>query len=136
MGTVRCVAAERTAVPDAIVERLRTICLALPGVVEETAWTGVRWSVRRTNMAHVVMIADGWPPAYADAAGHPGPLAVLTFRATPEDHAAAGHLGAPFFVPPWGLRWKPQVVGVALDDDTDWDDVRAWIEDSHRLLSG
>lgn len=45
--------------PDTLVEKLRTICLDLPEVVEEAAWTGTRWCVRKKNFAHVVLNDDG-----------------------------------------------------------------------------
>jgi hypothetical protein len=121
--------------PGAVLERVRAICTALPGVVEEPAWTGIRWCVGGKNFAHVVAIRDGRPPAFARAAGHDGPLVVLTFRATEEDREALRHVGRPFFHPPWGSRWTPPVIGVALDDGTDWDDIEAWLVDSHRLLA-
>ena len=71
--------AEHPEVAAAIVARLSAICLGLPEAWQERAWTGTRWMVGKKNFAHVVAIAEGWPPAYAQAAGHPGPLTVLTF---------------------------------------------------------
>jgi hypothetical protein len=61
-------------VPREIVARLRSICLDLPEASEEPAWVGTRWSVRKNNFAHVLMIDAGWPPAYAKAAGASGPI--------------------------------------------------------------
>ena len=39
--------------PPRILARVRKICLALPDVVEEQAWVGVRWTIRKRNFAHV-----------------------------------------------------------------------------------
>ena len=47
-------------IPTAVLERLRTICTALPGAVEEEAWAGIRWTIRRKNLAHVVAIAEDY----------------------------------------------------------------------------
>ena len=33
--------------PEALVDRLRPICLALPDAHEEKAWVGTRWMVRK-----------------------------------------------------------------------------------------
>jgi hypothetical protein len=103
--------------PPALVDKLRTICLDLPEAYEEAAWTGRRWCIRKKNFAHLVQIDGGWPPVYARAAGSPGPLSVLTLR-TPRPAADTPRFArAPFFLPGW---W-PDIVGVRLDDDSDWD---------------
>jgi hypothetical protein len=62
--------------------RERSCCPLLPSraVIEETAWVGTRWMVRKRNFAHVLKIEDGWPPAYARAAASDGPVVVMTFR--------------------------------------------------------
>lgn len=117
--------------PQALVDRLRAICLDLPEAVEEAAWTGTRWCVAHKNFAHVVMIADGWPPAYAKAAASDGPLCVLTFR-TPRAAAEIGRLArAPYFLP----RWWPDIAGMTLDDRTEWDDVERHVVDSYCALA-
>ena len=67
-------------VPSAILAKLRKACLALPEAHEEQAWVGTRWRIRKETFAHVLMIADGWPPVYARAAGTDGPVCVLTFQ--------------------------------------------------------
>ena len=106
--------------PARLVTRLRRICLALPDVVEETAWVGTRWTIRRRNLAHVVAIADGYPPAYAKAAGSDGPRVVLTFRAAGFLYDALRGAGPPFFTPVWGTQWGTKVIGVALPGDPDY----------------
>lgn len=123
--------ADHPAPPRAFVDRLRLVCLDLPEAVEEQAWTGTRWCVGKKNFAHVVMIADGWPPAYAKAAGSDGPLCVLTFR-TPRVAAGVPRFGrAPYFLP----RWWPDIVGMALDAQTEWDDVEAHVVASYCALA-
>ena len=72
---------DRPEVVPAVVASLRAICLALPEARQEDAWVGTRWRVRTKTFAHVLVVADGWPPAYARAAGIDGPATVLTFRA-------------------------------------------------------
>lgn len=120
-----------TEVPRATVERLRLVCLDLPEACEESAWTGTRWVVRKKNFAHVLMIDAGWPPAYAKVARHGGPLCVLTFRCAgaASDRPRFGR--APFFVPGW---W-PDIVGMTLDERTDWDDVAGLLVASYRVLA-
>lgn len=49
-----------------VLSRIRLTCLDLPEVVEEKAWAGVRWCVSKKNVAHVLLINAGWPPAYWD----------------------------------------------------------------------
>ena len=118
-------------VPAEYVAAVRERCLALPDVREERAWAGTRWCVRRKNFAHVVMIADGWPPAYARAFATDGPQAVLTFRASADELAALSAAGPPFCKP----VWFHDIVGLALGDDTDWDEVGELVTDSWRLLA-
>jgi hypothetical protein len=121
----------RPEVPPAIVDRVQQICAGLPESRVEQAWVGTRWRIRTKTFAHVVQIADGWPPAYAAAAGSPGPLTVLTFRSAGDDLDAFAHLGPPFFRP----VWFPDIVGMVLDDGTDWDEVTEIVTDSYCLLA-
>ena len=124
-----------TTVPPKILAALRAICLALPVTREERAWAGIRWTVRKKNFAHVVHIEDGWPPAYARAAGSGGPLTVLTFRATGMLYETLRSTGAPFFVPAWGTLWGTKVIGMALSPGTDWDEVAVLVTESYQLLA-
>jgi hypothetical protein len=122
---------ERADVATEVVERLGTIALALPEVREEDAWVGTRWRIRTATFAHVLAIADGGPPAYATAAGSAGPVTVLTFRADGEELAALSAVGPPFFKP----VWFRDIVGMVLDDDTDWDEVDELVTESYCLLA-
>ncbi|MDR6843230.1 hypothetical protein [Pseudoxanthomonas sacheonensis] len=118
------------AVPIAIVTRLRAICLELPEAYEERAWVGTRWMIRKKNFAHVLVIDSGWPPAYARAAKSEGPLTVLTFRSGARLEASR-FSKAPFFKPVW---W-PDIAGLAIDAQTDWDEVADLLAGSYRLLA-
>lgn len=114
-------------VPSAVLRALRKICCAFPEAYEERAWTGVRWRIRRNTFAHILMIDDGWPPAYAHASGVVDSGCVLTFRALqPQnfDHH-------PFFRP----RWFPNIVGMIIEEDVVWPDLRSLLEESYRLLA-
>ena len=116
------------------VARLGTICAALPEVVEEDAWVGVRWTIRKKNFAHLVAIADGRPAAYAEAAGTAGPSTVLTFRSSGEELDALSAIGPPFFKP----MWFRDIVGLVLPADpsaVDWDEVTELVTESYRVLA-
>lgn len=119
--------------PAKIVDRLRSICLSLPEAYEETAWVGTRWMVRKRNFAHVVAIEDGWPPAYARAAGSDG--IVLTFRVSALDYGAFGEADPRFFQAEWSTLWGTKVVGLKLGKTVDWGEVEALVTESHRLLA-
>jgi hypothetical protein len=122
---------EHPDVPAATLAGLRSICLGLPEAYEEEAWVGTRWSVRKRTFAHVLTIASGWPPAYARAAGSDGPISVLTFRSSgPELHALANS-GDPFFKP----RWLPDIVGMKLADDADWEEIAELVTESYCVLA-
>jgi hypothetical protein len=128
--------ADRAEVPPAIVARLGAMCRALPEVVEEPAWIGTRWRIRTRTFANVVMVDAGWPPVYAREAGTDGPAVVLTFRSSGPELEALGHVGPPFFRPPWA----PGAVGMVLDPDpdagaTDWDEIAELVTESYCLLA-
>ncbi|HEY7627213.1 MAG TPA: MmcQ/YjbR family DNA-binding protein [Ilumatobacteraceae bacterium] len=122
---------DRPEVADDVLDRLRSICLALPEVVEEEAWVGTRWVIRKKNFAHVLVIADGWPPAYARAAGSAGPRVVLTFRTPEPEFYEAGRAEDPFFYP----GWFRDLVGLVLDGTVGWDEIGELITDSYCLLA-
>lgn len=121
--------------PRTIVERVRHICCQHAGVIEEAAWTGLRWRTGTTAVAHLVLIDDGWPPAYARAAGTSGPLCVLTVRADRADVDALTRNTAAYFAPAWGTQWTPSVLGIRLDDSTDWNEVAEHVGLSYQLAT-
>jgi len=98
---------------------LRAVCLRLPEVYEEPAWVGTRWRVRTRTFAHVLVVAAGWPPAYARAAGTDGPVTVLMFRSAGTELDVLRGVGAPFFAP----VWRADEVGMVLGPDVDWGEV-------------
>lgn len=121
--------------PAAVIARLRSLHAGRADVVEEAAWTGVRWRHGSVTIAHVVLINDGWPPAYARAACTDGPTCVLTVRCPREDVEALSAVSGHYFAPAWGINWNPSVLGIRLDDDTDWHKVAGHIDVSYRLAT-
>jgi hypothetical protein len=115
-------------IPQDIVERVRTRCLALPEVtvrVDEslsparsTAWS---FEVRRRSFCLLV--------ARRDPAGRPVPLLVL--RADPDERDALLAIGHPFFPTQTG---RDRIV-VLLTGDTDWAEVRELVTESYRVLA-
>ena len=106
---------ERAEVPDATVLRIGAIMRDLPGCEEESAWVGVRWRVGGDTVAHVF--------------GGEDQLIRITFRAEPDEVMAFEHLGAPYFRAGWGRN----VVGMILDEHTDWTELAEVLTDSFCL---
>lgn len=110
-----------------VVARIATIALTLPDAYEEDAWTGVRWRVRGKTFAHVLVAQEGYTSAYRDMTGVADPTTVLTFRSSGDELLALSNAGPPFYQPPW----SPTVVGMVLDDATDWDEVAELVTESY-----
>lgn len=123
--------ADHPKVPDAVLARLRLVCLDLPEAYEEAAWVGTRWCVRKKNFAQVLMIDAGWPPAYARAAGLAGPACVLTFRLPRAKVDALRTASRTLLRPPWFRN----IAGLVIDDDVDWDDVDSLLTQSYCTLA-
>ena len=87
----------------------------LPECHEEDAWVGVRSRVAGATVAHVF--------------GGEDQLFRITFRAEPEEVMAFQHLGAPYFKAEWGGN----VVGMLVDDDTDWEELGELLTESYCL---
>lgn len=107
-------------VPDDVEARLREYCLALPDSYEERAWVGTRWMVRKRTFAHVLGVEVGT-----------GPLVVLSFRSAGDELEVLRTAGHPFFV----LGWGRDAMGMVLDADTDWDEVRELLIESFCVLA-
>ena len=105
----------RPVVPEEMVRRLGAILGALPECREESAWVGTCWRVGKATVAHVF--------------GGEDQLFRITFRAEPDEVMAFEHLGPPYFRAGWGRN----VVGLVLDDDTDWDELAELLTDSYCL---
>lgn len=108
-------------VPDDITVRVRELCVGLPDVDEQRAWVGTRWMIRKRTFAHVLGVRDG------DAE----PVVVLSFRSTGEELEVLRLAGHPFFV----LGWGRDALGMVLDADTDWDEVRELVTESFCVLA-
>jgi hypothetical protein len=122
-------------VPASVLEKLRSIGSELPEAYEEPAWVGTRWMIRKKNFAHVLVIAHGWPPAYARAARTEGPAVVLTFRTSHLMDDAFADAGPGYFRAEWGTRWGTAVAGMVLGRRVNWREVRAFVVESYRLLA-
>jgi len=108
-------------VDAAVVEHLRERCLALPDAWEEPAWTGRRFMVRKRNFAHVFALCDP----------HGEVVTIMAFRSPDEERGALLASGHPFFL----LGWGRNVVGMVLDGDTDWEEVRELVTESYCVLA-
>ena len=115
-------------VPEDIVERVRTLCLALPEVTVRIDYSLIRarstaqsFDIRRRSFCLLV--------AREDPAGKPVPLLVL--RADPEERKALLSTGHPFFAP----RAGRDRIGVLLTDDMDWEEIRELVIESYRILA-
>lgn len=113
--------------PD-VVRRVSAIATALPEVREEDAWTGVRWRVRQRTFAHVMVAQPGYESSYRDITGDASVRTVLTFHSSGDELLALTHAGPPFYKPPWSAT----VVGMVVDDATDWVEVAELVTDSYR----
>jgi hypothetical protein len=122
---------EHADVSPSVVAELRSVCLGLPEAYEEEAWVGTRWRVRTRTFAHVLVIAAGWPPAYARAAATDGPATVLTFRSSGSELDALRNAGPPFFAP----RWRADEVGLVLEGAIDWGEIAELLTESYCVLA-
>lgn len=109
-----------TATEDTALERVRALCLALPGATE--------------RVSH----------------GSPSWFAPKQFCAWVDDHHGDGHVGAWLAQPPGAQEellqrpgfWRPAYVGgrgwvgVELHDAADWGEVAELIEDAFRCVAG
>jgi hypothetical protein len=114
-----------------VVARVAATALTLPGAYEEDAWTGVRWRVRGRTFAHVVVAQEGYTSSYRAVTGIAAPTTVLTFRADGDELRALEHAGHPFYKPPWSAT----IVGVVLEDGTDWAEIAELVIESYRLCA-
>jgi hypothetical protein len=105
-------------VPADALAALRAACLALPEAHEQPAWTGLRWCVRRASFAHAFALD-----------GPDGPTTCVVFRSSGDELDALTAAGHPFYRPGWGAN----VVGMVLDDATDWSEVAELLTESYCL---
>jgi hypothetical protein len=114
-----------------VVARLAATALALPDAHEEDAWTGVRWRIRTKTFAHVMVAQEGYESSYRDFTDITEPTTVLTFRSSGDELLALVHAGLPFYKPPW----SPTVIGMVIDEATDWDEVAELVTESYRFCA-
>jgi len=115
-------------VPEDIVERIRTLCLALPevtvrvdGSLTRERSTAYSFDIRRRSFCLLV--------AWEGSAGKPVPLLVL--RAEPDERKALLSIGRPFFA----SRAGRDRIRVVLTGDTDWEEIRELVTESYRVLA-
>lgn len=96
-----------------LVSRVRVVLDTLPEVEEEDAWIGVRWRVHGATVAHLF--------------GGEDQLFRIVLRGQPADVSAFEHLGSPYFRAGWG----DNVIGMVLDDQSDWGEVAELLIESY-----
>ena len=79
----------------------------------------------------MLVAQDGYTSAYRDVTGIAEPTTVLTFRSVGRRAARPGPRRAA--VLPAAV--VADVVGMALDDDTDWDEVAELVTESYRFCA-
>ncbi|MDN5744282.1 MAG: MmcQ/YjbR family DNA-binding protein [Nocardioidaceae bacterium] len=105
----------RPEVPGDYIAGLRAILDRFARCEIEDAWVGARWRVGGATVAHVF--------------GGEDQLVRIVFRAEPAEVMAFQHLGAPYFKTEWGAN----VVGLVLDESTDWEALAELLTDSYCL---
>ena len=113
-------ATEYADVPSEVVAKLRSVCLGLPETVENQAWAGVQWRIRKRTFAHVLTVD------FDD-----GPVTAMTFQSSGPELGALRSASHPFFRPAWGTN----AVGMVLDAGVDWDDVTELLTESYCILA-
>ncbi len=83
------------------------------------------------DFAHVMVAQAGFESSFREVTGIAGPTTILTFRATGDELLALAHAGLPFYKPPW----SPTIVGMVIDDDTDWAEVADLVTESYRVCA-
>ncbi|MEV0647117.1 MmcQ/YjbR family DNA-binding protein [Phytomonospora sp. NPDC050363] len=106
---------DRPDVPATMIRRLQDVFDGLPECPRTSAWVGVAWKVRQATVAHVFGGEDG--------------LFRITFRTESSEVMAFEKLGDPYFRAGWGGN----VVGMLLDEETDWEELSELLTDSYCL---
>ena len=74
---------------------------------------------------------EGYESSFRDITGISEPTTVLTFHSSGDELLALTHAGLPFYKPPW----SGSIVGLVLDDDTDWGEVGELVAESYRCCA-
>lgn len=118
-------------VPADFLQQVRSICSGLPETVEEPAWTGVRWRVRKRTFAHVYTIEADSTSLLREGFDLVGEVTAVTFRAPADELVALREQGYPFLYAGWGRG----VMKMHLDERTDWSELAELLTDSYCLLA-
>jgi hypothetical protein len=104
-------------------DRVRTLCLALPEVTERLSHGSPTWFVRG-NKTFVM---------YHDDHHGDGRLALWVAAPPGVQGQLVDEEPSRFFVPPYvgGRGW----LGVRLDVDPDWDEIAGIVEDAYRVIA-
>jgi YjbR len=115
-------------IPEDIIDRVSTLCLALPEVtvrvdvsLARSRSTAHSFDIRRRSFCLLV--------AREGRTGKPVPLLVL--RADPDERDALLSIGHPFVA----SRAGRDRIGVRLTDNTDWEEIRELVTESYRRLA-
>lgn len=117
--------------PPELLDRVRSICLALPEVYEETAWIGVRWRVRKRTIAHLLSVDERETSVLKGAFDVDGEVVAVTFRVPGEELLALRETGYPFAYAGWGR----DVMAMHVTEQTDFDELAELITESFCLLA-
>jgi hypothetical protein len=114
--------------PADVVERVSSLCLALPEVTvrideprSRARSTAHSFEIRRRSFC--LLVARERPAG--------GAVSMLVLRADPDDREALLSVGFPFFASRAG---RDRIV-VVLTGDTDWKEIRELVTDSYRVLA-
>lgn len=117
--------------PPELLDRVRSICLALPEVYEESAWIGMRWRVRKRTVAHLLSVDERETSVLKGAFDLEGEVTAVTFRVPGEELLALREAGYPFAYAGWGR----DVMAMHVTEQTDWDELAELITESFCLLA-
>ena len=104
---------DRPDVPGDWIDRIDTALADCPDCRSRQAWTGVQWRIGQATVAHVF--------------GGEDQRFRVTFRAADDEVMAFERLGDPYFRAGWGTN----VVGMIVDDDTDWTELGELLVESY-----
>ena len=107
---------------EPIIERLRAVCLAFPGAVEKLAWGEPTFRAGKMF-------------AQFDNNHHKSGHVAVWVKAPPgAQDILVGANAKRFFIPPY--QGPAGWIGIRLDDDdVDWDEVAAVVEDGYRMVA-
>lgn len=98
-----------------MIDRVGAVVEALPEAYREDAWVGVRWRIKHATIAHLF--------------GGEDQLFRIMFRGEPGEVLAFEHMGPPYF----RAGWSRNVIGLIVDENSDWDDVTELVTVSYCL---